>query len=219
LTNSNSSGSVRTQERFGKAQFHVFDILARRDDATLHLPYNARRQLLVDVIGDLRARYPDCQIILVPQLPSSAHSITQSLASGYEGVMIKSKHGPYEPGKRSKHWYKVKSFWSADAFICGYAPGMSGNAGQVGSLEVGVIRVDGSIRPVAKLGNLSAVFRSAISAADGSLRPDCYGMVVEFSAQGLTKSGRARHGSMMRIRPDKSADECLEDQLNGFPSV
>jgi ATP-dependent DNA ligase len=219
LTNSNPVGSVETQERFGKAKFHAFDILAYRRTSVIEMPYIERRKLLVDVVLRLCARHPDCQVTVVPQHVSRETSITRSLAAGHEGVVFKRLQGPYEPGKRSKHWYKAKRFNSADAFICGYSPGTKGNSGKVGSLEVAVMCVDGSVRPVARVGNLDGAFRTAISASDGSLKKVWYGAVIEFSAQGLTKSGRARSASMIRVRPDRTSESCLEDQLHGFPSV
>ncbi len=219
LTNSNPLGAALTQERFGKAQFHAFDVLAFKNIPVLDLPLRQRRDLLVYITATISSHHPESQVSPVPRLPSCAASIDHFVARGYEGVVIKHEESTYEIGKRSKRWLKAKPFSSADAFICGYSPGLHGNAGKVGSLDVAVRRKDGSDRPVAQLGNLSASFRQEISAGDGSLRQEFYGLVVEFSAQGLTKSGRARHGSMIRVRPDKSPDECTEDQLHGFPKV
>jgi bifunctional non-homologous end joining protein LigD len=219
LVNSNPVGSVLTQRRFGKAQLHVFDILSCQGVLTLELSLAERRQLLESVVTEVKAVHPGCEIHLIPQLSSSAASIESSVASGHEGVMIKYLSSRYLPGKRTKWWFKAKSFSTAEAFICGYAPGKNGNLGQVGSLNLAVERENGSVRPCAQVGNLSADLRATLTAPDGSLRPECYGMVVEFSCQGLQKSGRARHASLVRLRPDKTADECFEGQLDGFPSV
>ena len=220
LCNSNPGDSVRTQVFFGKAQFFAFDVLTMKGSSAIQrLPLEVRRQRLRVAVDMLRLEYPGCAVHLVPQLPSNAGSIERSIKLGFEGVMVKRLSSPYQPGKRSQHWLKVKSFSTADAFVCGYNPGKNGNAGLVGSLDLAVRRLDGTDHPVAQVGNLSHEMRVAISADGGTLKPEFFGTVIEFSCQGLTKSGRARHASMVRIRPDKVANDCGEDQLDGFPNV
>jgi ATP-dependent DNA ligase len=201
-------------------------------------PYEERREILARIVGLLHVP----QIKLVPQVDASVEAIEKALGDGFEGVILKNRVGVYEPGKRSKNWQKVKTFSSADAFIVGFSPGENKNLGLVGSLDLAVAvpaeqnaekssrsdykllfqGSDGgwfSSRAVAQVGNLTDAMRHEISDEHGNLKQEYYGLVIEFLAQGLGKNGRARHGHMTRVRPDKSPEECLEEQLDAFPRV
>lgn len=219
LVNAKPAGSVATQERFGKAEFHVFDVMMCQGVSTHDLPYHQRREVLELVVEKLQDAHPGCNVRLVPQYESADYAIENALALGYEGVMIKSKNGHYQPGRRSSEWLKVKAYSSADAFVTDWAPGESSNAGLVGSLDLSVVEADGTYRAVAQVGNLTAAMRREISAPDGSLKPEFYGTVIEFQAQGLGKNGRARHAHMTRLRPDKDLNQCGVDQLEIFAKV
>jgi ATP-dependent DNA ligase len=193
--------------------------------------------MLARVVEALQAQYQDCEVRMVASLPATTESIESCLEQGFEGAMLKKLDGRYEAGKRSTVWLKVKAFSTADAFVVGYNPGENANEGLVGSLNLAVLEplppeevpdpdlhvdINGvwhRARPVAQVGNLTLEMRKAISAEDGSLRAEVYGTVIEWQAQGIGKNGRARHAHMVRIRPDKSVDGCMVDQLDVFAAV
>ena len=104
-------------------------------------------------------------------------------------------------------------------FIVGYKPGANGRSGKVGSVEVAVTDEKGAPLAVASLGNLDEELQDAMSAEDGSLKQEWYGVCVEWLAQGLNKNGRARHAHLVRIRPDKTPQDCTKDQLSVFARV
>lgn len=239
LVNCGPDKSVAAQERFGKAQFWVFDVLAFRGEDVTGKSYDERRGLLENVVTMLRTDHPECEVRLIPQEPATVATIEQSLREGFEGVMLKLRSGTYRPGKRMREWLKVKAYSTADAFVVDYEPGENKNEGKVGSLELAVVvrelkteaqlslpiefmHVDGrhyEIRTVAQVGNLTDEMRDAITADDGSLREDFYGTVIEFLGQGIGKNGRARHAHMERLRPDKDALDCGMDQIAEWPRV
>lgn len=245
LVNTNPEGSIKTQERFGRAQYHVFDVMMFNGDDISDWPYHRRRLALEKIVRTLRAAHPECEIYLVPVLAASVESIEDALAAEFEGVILKKVDGVYEYGKRSGNWLKVKTFSTADAFVVGYNPGENANTGLVGSLDLAVLEPYGGttdewqreveagatfvtdaqhgkqyrVRPVAQVGNLLHEWRKEISAPDGSLRPEIYGRVIEFLGQGVGKNGRVRHAHMVRLRPDKTLYDCLVDQLDVFPRV
>lgn len=243
LVNSNPVGSRQTQERFGKAQFWVFDVMQFKGEDITHLPYFQRRTVLEKLVKLIQSKYPDCEMRIVPQFEATADVIVKSIEEGFEGVVLKKKTGPYQFGKRSKNWLKIKTFSTADAFIVGWAAGENTNTGLVGSLDLAVLEevtqeewnslpsnrraanfdstpsVFYKVRPVAQVGNLIHDWRKHITADNGSLKSEFYGAVIEFAAQGLGKNGRARHAHMLRLRPDKSMLDCMSDQLDIFPAV
>lgn len=215
LTNSQAAGAVATQQKFGKAQFWAFDVLSVAGTDITGWAYEVRRKALETIVKVIQAASPGCEVHVVPQLPATVDSIEASIEAGFEGVMLKALSGTYKAGKRSAYWQKVKRYSTADGFIIGYEPGQNGRSGKVGSLSVAVLGDDGPV-PVASLGNLSAEFQAEITASDGSLKADWYGVCVEWLAQGLNAHGRARHAHLVRVRLDKTPQDCTEDQLKVF---
>lgn len=225
LVNSGPEGSVATQKRFGQAQFWVFDILMFMGESLLDMGWSDRRQLLERVVLEIRAEFPDCDIHLVPTFEASATNIQLCIDNGFEGGMLKRRNSTYQPGKRGPAWLKVKQFSTADCFIVDSKPGEKGNAGLIGSVEVGVFRPDGTVRLVGQVGNWEWEARVAMTdpATRGTdnptLAPEYLGNVIEVMAQGLGKNGRMRHAHVTRLRPDKGQFDCGEDQLEVFMNV
>lgn len=215
LTNSHAAASVGIQQKWGKAQFWAFDVLAVAGEDITGWPYDARRKALETLVKVIQAAHPGCEVRVVPQFAATVDNIEASIEAGFEGVMLKATRGTYQ-SKRSAYWQKVKRYSTADGFIIGYEPGKNGRSGKVGSLAVAVLDADGQEVPVASLGNLSAEFQAAVTAEDGSLKPEWYGVCVEWLAQGLNAHGRARHAHLVRVRPDKSPEDCTVDQLAVF---
>ena len=245
LVNSKPEGSLATQARFGKAQFFVFDVLAVKGEDVTDRPYEERRKMLAMIVNSLQLLHPSAEIHLVDSYPATPEIIDHCLNVGFEGVVLKRKDGRYTPGKRQGEWLKVKTFSSADAFVVGWDKGTGANEGKVGSLNLAVmvpasgedgaptndpnVNYDGRRewingclhyeRAVAQVGNLTDAFRDQITDADGSLKPEFYGLVIEFFGQGVGKNGRVRHPHMTRVRIDKTPADCLVDQLDSFPKV
>lgn len=220
IVNSGPANAVRLQSACGPAQLWVFDVVSAPGigEDVQKLPWTERREILELVVQLAGAQFPDAQLRLVPAYPARAEVVAASIAHGFEGVMLKRKTSAYKPGTRSD-WLKIKTQSTADAFITGYEPGKDGWAGAVGALKLAVHNADGSYWDVASVGNLTDAFRAEISGPDGALKPEWYGVVIEFMAQGITSGLRARHPFMLRVRPDKTPAECGADQLDIFPRV
>jgi bifunctional non-homologous end joining protein LigD len=205
---------------YGQPQFHVFDITALAGVDCTGNTYDERRAALEDVVARIQAAYPGCGVVLVPQLPASAKSIEAELAAGGEGVMLKDRASRYVPsvrGSRSRSWAKVKGTGTVDAWLTGgWKPGQGGRAGTVGSVEVAVTGPDGA--PVV-LGFVSVkpAWAAEVTAADGGLRPEYAGTVIEVMANGITADGLLRHPRMVRVRPDKTPAGCDTAQLSALP--
>jgi ATP-dependent DNA ligase len=219
LTNCNPADSIKTQEQYGWAQFRAFDVMAFRGRDVTGLPYTQCRAILEEIILNLNGNHPEAPIHIIPQLPSNEASIAEAVAQGYEGVMIKSRTGTYQAGKRSSHWLKVKLMSTFDAFVTGWLPGEGKNAGYVGAIKMSLKDENGLDVEVCQHGALTDEYRHQISNPDGSLKDEMYGQVMELMGQGVTKEGRIRHPHLLRLRPDKTAADCLLDQLEALPRV
>lgn len=219
LCNSGPERAQATQRTNGKASFYVFDVMQLNGEGVEHWSYEQRRAALVRIVELLTIEHPDCQIKLVDSLPATVENIEVCFSAGFEGAMLKTKHGKYQYGKRSPQWLKVKGFTSGDFFITGYEPGNGSFTGLVGSIEFGYYAEDGSVVNAGKFGNLELEQRKFMSAVDGSLHRCWYGKVVEVQAQARTKTNRLRHAHLTRLRPDKSAEDCDQSQIELFPKA
>lgn len=216
LVNTNPDDSWAIQERVGAARYHIFDILALDGQDITSMPYILRRPALEKIWETTLLR---ATTFLVPVALASKTAINEALDAGYEGAMIKSVQGTYQAGKRSRNWLKVKKMSTIDVFIVGSIPGEGRNEGLVGALICAVHDGQGFTMEVAQPGAFTDEFREEISGPDGKVKPEWKGRVLEVMAQEITKNGRLRHPQLIRVRPDKTAQECTTDQLQNFTNV
>lgn len=115
-------------------------------------------------------------------------------ASGAEGVMVKQRSAPYEPGKRVKHSLKVKYVKTADVVVTARDVNGAKNA------ELAVYGENGVMVPV---GGCSMIGK-----------PDAQpGDVVEVRYLYLGSGGRLYQPTLMRLRPDRTPESCRFDQF------
>lgn len=111
----------------------VFDLLWLGGSCTLGLPYSERRRLLEALeLGGGAWRVPAYHEADGESLLGATRE------QGLEGVIAKRLDSPYEPGRRSSAWIKVKNRAAQDVVIGGYTDGKGGRARTLGALCVGV---------------------------------------------------------------------------------
>lgn len=88
--------------------FIAFDVLVHGDDLQIEAPWHDRRRRLERVFRSAPAR-ADRMLRLSHVAGDSAESIArEARARGWEGIMAKRRDCPYEPGRRVRHWQKLK---------------------------------------------------------------------------------------------------------------
>jgi bifunctional non-homologous end joining protein LigD len=127
------------QERMGEAGrtsgglvYQAFDLLYLDGRSLLRMPLEDRKRLLRAVLReDRRVRY-------------ASHVDTEGIAfheaagtQALEGVIAKLRRSPYEPGRRSPAWLKLKIRPEQELVVGGWTPG-EGSARELGALVVGV---------------------------------------------------------------------------------
>lgn len=197
--------------------FYVFDLLADRGELVTGLAYAKRRARLEKAVAKILARYPDCGVVLVPELPATAQAVAAILATGAEGVMFKRLGSVYRPGTRSAAWAKLKVAATIDVWLTGESkPGQGRRAGTVGSVEMALTAPDGS--PVLA-GYVAVKPRGAAAWTDpdtGLLRPELAGTVIEVTANGVTEGGQLVNPRLERVRDDKTPRWCEAAQLGAL---
>jgi ATP-dependent DNA ligase len=219
LFNSGPAHAARLQATFGPAEFHVFDVTTIAGTDVTGLSYTERRQHLTVIAEWISLAFPAAGVRLVPELPATVETILAALDGGYEGVVLKRRASRYRPGDRSWDWVKVKSFSTIDCWLTsGYKPGKNSRAGTVGAVEIAVTTPAGGMQVIGHCA-VPPAWAAAVTAADGSLRPEMTGTVIEVMAQGVGVNGLLRHPHLVRRRPDKTVADCSADQLEGMPNV
>jgi bifunctional non-homologous end joining protein LigD len=142
-----SDSAVKRRMKDVPVSYVVFDLLWLEGHSTLALPYSDRRKLLADLeLGGPSWRTP------AHREGDGAALLEASEAQGLEGIVAKRLDSPYEPGKRSSCWIKVKNRPSEDVVIGGWLPGEGRRGATLGALAVGVPAEGGKLKYAGKVG-------------------------------------------------------------------
>jgi bifunctional non-homologous end joining protein LigD len=213
-----SDSAVRRRMRDTPATYVIFDLLYLDGRSTLALSYEQRRALL----DELELEGPGWRS------PSYHRGDGQALLDataelGVEGVVAKRLDGPYEPGRRSSGWIKVKNVTKQSVVIGGFTPGEGGRSSTLGALAVGVHQ-GGQLLYAGKVGTgyteatLGTLMREleplrrAESPFSGRQPPKGTvfvepRLVAEVEFREWTRSGTLRAPSFKGLRPDVDPDE------------
>jgi len=125
--------------------YQVFDLLHLDGRSLLGEPLEERRRLLAGVLTTN------------PRVRLSEYVERDGLAffeaakkRGLEGIMAKDRRSPYEPGRRTMTWQKIKIRPEQELVVGGWTTGI-GAATDLGALLVGVYE-DGRLRYAGKVG-------------------------------------------------------------------
>lgn len=142
----------RLQQRFGvtdpakaeaaarvvPATFVAFDLLHLGGHDAWQLPYRDRRTLLEQLVQ------PEPPLLLSPSGEGDGeHWLEAARAAGLEGIMAKRVDRPYEPGRRSPSWRKVKIRHEQEFAVCGATTGQGQRADTLGALVLGCRGAEG----------------------------------------------------------------------------
>ena len=206
--------------------YMIFDLLRYEGISLLGLPYSARRERLEEL--DLAGPH----WMVPPVFLDGPATEAAARENHLEGVVAKRLNTVYVPGARSPDWIKVKFDRTGDYVVGGWRPG----ARKLGGLLVGQPgpdgmlhfrgRVGGGIGAAAEAELLSVLAPLAAPsspfAAGEVPREDARGahwvrpeLVVEVRYGNRTPDGRLRFPRFLRLRPDKTPEECVEEDNDG----
>lgn len=202
----------------------LFDVLYLDGRSLLREPYTVRRSVLEELALDARAWQTPPAFV-----GGGGAAVAASQQQGLEGVMAKRLASPYQPGRRSPDWVKIKNVRTQEVVIGGWTPGNGRRAGMIGALLLGLPGPDG----LAYLGKVGTGFTSAmlrdlaadleplatsenpfaqIPRADARdahwVTPRLVGEVV-FTE--WTGDQRLRHPAWRGLRPDKSPEQVVRE--------
>ncbi|HEY0362989.1 MAG TPA: DNA ligase D, partial [Solirubrobacteraceae bacterium] len=207
----------------------IFDLLWLDGHSLMDLPYTERRARLAELeLGDNgRWRVPDYVAGHGQQLLSATEQ------QGLEGVIAKRLDSPYEPGRRTPCWLKIKNVDRQEVVVGGWVPGDGKRRDRIGALLVGVRDDDGSLRHVGRVGTgfteaeldrladkLRPLEREDSPFAPGGPKiprgavfadPE---LVAEVEFREWTDGGQLRAPSYKGLRDDKPAELVVREEAN-----
>ncbi|MCW2723559.1 MAG: polymerase LigD, ligase domain protein [Frankiales bacterium] len=206
-------------------QFLAFDLLHHEGRSLLKQPYDERREAL-EALG-LEGEHWQ----VPPAFRGGGAAVLEATkAQGLEGIVAKRRDAPYQPGRRSDSWLKVKHIRRTSAVIAGWKPGEGGRTGRIGSLLLGVqgpsgLEYAGHVgtgftgATLKKLGELleplrrdDSPFATAVPRefAKSALWVDPE-LVAEVDYTEWTKDGRLRHPSYKGLRDDYDPKDVVRE--------
>jgi len=112
--------------------YQAFDLLHLDGRSLLHVPLEERKRLL-------RSRLREHPLVrYASHIEADGRAFLEAArAQEVEGIVAKLRRSPYEAGRRSRAWLKVKIRTEQEAVVVGWLPGQ-GNAKDLGSLILAV---------------------------------------------------------------------------------
>jgi bifunctional non-homologous end joining protein LigD len=127
-----SESEIRRKMKDVPVTYMLFDVMWQDGHSLLKLTYTERRKRL----EALKLKGASWQTPPYEQ-GGGAAMLTASRKSGLEGIMGKKLDSPYEPGRRSGLWVKIKNRTGQELVIGGWLEGEGKRGGLPGALLVG----------------------------------------------------------------------------------
>ena len=228
--------SAMQQGKEGTVYLYVaFDLLEVEGEPLVGLPLVERRERLAAIV-DLRPG----GVQLSDAFDDGELLFQAAQEQRFEGIVAKRAESPYEPGKRSRAWLKIKTHHRQEFVIAGYTKGQGSRTASFGSLllavsEEGGLRYAGNVgtgfdhaeierllgllrplerptTPFAEAPKLAKVRRADIVWVEPEL-------VCEVEFAEWTHDGRLRAPSYQGLREDKRAGEVRREREPIGPEV
>lgn len=226
LMHMNSKDSLKFQEKYGSLRYKVFDIIMLDGKSVEDEPYDVRKELTVTTCEKIKELNPHCSIDILPTIEdyeSAWDEFEKYVSEGGEGLIVKSRTGKYEQGKRTKGQWKLKGRLTIDAFITGFVPASEDKSlkAYIGGFTFST-NYHGKIVEIAAVSNIDMQTRKEATSYDKygkpTLNPKWLGRCAELVCQNL-KRGSFRAGSarISEWRDDKQPSDCeLQDEMIRF---
>ncbi|HEX7298203.1 MAG TPA: DNA ligase D [Solirubrobacteraceae bacterium] len=229
-----SESAVRRLAKETPVTYVIVDLLWLDGHSLMELPYTERRARLAELeLGDgERWRVPDYVT------GHGAELLEATAQQGLEGVIAKRLDSPYEPGRRSPCWLKIKNLHRQEVVIGGWVPGDGKRRDRIGALLIGVYDESGRLRHVGRVGTgfteaeldrLAELLRP-LERKDSPFAPGGPKiprnavfvdprLVAEVEFREWTEGGQLRAPSYKGLRDDKPAEQVVREEEAGAELV
>jgi bifunctional non-homologous end joining protein LigD len=198
----------------GSLAYAIFDVLELDGRPLLKMPLRDRRALLEEIIPARRG------VLMRSRRLGRTDPLGEARTRGWEGIIAKDETSPYEPGKRTRSWLKIKVRKEAEFVIGGFTP-PEGSRAAFGSLILGMYEGE-RFRYVGRVGTgftgdtlkaLAARMRPLVAPTSPFdpppkgvrdptwVRPQ---LVAQIAYQEWTSDDRLRQPAFLGLRTDKA---------------
>jgi len=202
---------------------YVFDCLYLDGRPITNEPLERRRAWLKDSIKLPNPAYRPSETI-----DDGTALFEAAAAHGLEGIMAKERTSVYMPGKRTSHWFKIKTRRTIDCVIIGYTKGKGERESTFGALQLGLYKGKQLVY-VGKVGTgyndrTAKTILSALKEVKRGPRPikekpidDAQTvwlepkLVCEVQYSSRVSTGNLREPVFVRMRPDKLPEDCIDE--------
>jgi DNA ligase-1 len=194
-TSSRIGRDAENVERDVEMHFAVFDALVYAGEHIWEEPYAKRYTRLESF--DLNT---DDRVFVLGVSTDIEQAKNQVMMANDEGIIVKDWQAPYEFGKRSTYWQKVKvDADSLDLKIVGFVEGDGKASGTLGKVELETS--DGTY-----VGDSGSGFSDEERAEIWDNQDEYYGEVIEVEGRGIGSQGKIRMPIFKNHRPEGEAD-------------
>ncbi|MCW2989470.1 MAG: ligD, partial [Solirubrobacterales bacterium] len=142
-----SETQIRRLAKSDPVSYVIFDLLWLDGHSLMREPYETRRERLAELALD-GDRWQTPEYVL----GHGAQVLAASAAQGLEGLVAKRLDCPYEPGRRSRGWVKVKNVQREEVVIGGWLAGEGRRGGGLGALVIGLPDGEGGLVYAGRVG-------------------------------------------------------------------
>jgi bifunctional non-homologous end joining protein LigD len=218
-----SEAAVRRKMAEAPVAYVLFDVLHLDGRSLMDRPWEERRAALDELgLEGSHWRTPRAH------RGDGADFVAATKAQGLEGVVAKKVDCPYEPGRRTGAWVKVKHVAQQELVIGGWLPGEGRRRDTIGALLLGYHDPDGELRyagrvgsgftetELRRLGRLLKPLEREATPFDGGRPPKgavwvepC--LVAEVAYTEWTSAGMIRHPVYKGVRDDVDPDRVMRE--------
>jgi bifunctional non-homologous end joining protein LigD len=231
------ANDIQRAEQAQPAAFVAFDLLREGKEAVWKLPLLERRKRLEKTLGSSILQAGDDGILrLSEQVAGDATALhDRAQKEGWEGLIAKDAASPYQPGRRSPAWRKIK-LQKQQEFVVGGWTEPRQTRQYFGALLLGV-QDGGRLKYVGHTGTgfdqkelarvskllkarevKSSPFAEKIKTNEPAhwVRPD---LVAQIRFTEWTSDDKLRHPVYLGLRDDKRAAEVVREELSPLQKV
>ena len=209
----------------------LFDVLWLDGELLVDEPWTTRRAVLdsLELSGS-----GSCWQVPATHPGEGTALVAATKANGLEGVVAKKMDAPYEIGRRSRCWIKVKNFARQEVVVGGWLPGQGNRENRLGALLAGYYDDEGQLRYAGRVGTGftdaelrrlaellqplardTSPFVDPVPAPRGMARYVEPRLVADVDFGEWTADGTMRHPSYKGLRDDKDPTEVRRESIPG----
>ena len=203
-------------------EVYFFDVLYN-DGEVIDLPLKERRKILESVVKESKIIKIAKQVV-TNKKEEIERVFKEALDAGHEGAMLKNPNSPYTPGKRGRHWLKLKEVMETlDLVVVGGEWGEGRRSHLISSFELACLDArTGKLLRIGQVGTgftdedleeLTELFKPLIVREEGKRVYFKSKIVFEVAYQEIQKSPKYESGfalrfpRFVRLRDDKGVED------------